>query len=29
MQPSEEDCIVLGEADRVADFKVPWGQAAA
>ena len=29
MQPSKEDCIVLGEAVRVADFKAIWGQAAA
>jgi len=25
----KEDCIVLGEAVRVAGFKSPWGQAAA
>ena len=29
MQPSKEDCIILGEAIRVAGFKAPWGQVAA
>jgi hypothetical protein len=29
MQPSHENCIIPGEADRVADSKSPQGQAAA